>query len=257
MDHLAVRRWCGTLEDSHAQHTDMGLRVEGSSHCKNNGSVRLSSCCAAAGTRHMIGALLLLQLAASSAAFVGQYRTGLVRLQSQRRGQAGASSRAQCRRQHPSSPANTRDADSRGSLGVRTGARLCALKQHSETAGGSWAGATATTSKGGGGGGAAAEPDEGGPTAPAVPPVVGDIRRLSVDALRVQSGSDPGDEEADVPRGNFVDLFRGSAPYIRAHQGATMVVHMGGNVLEDPNFLSLMDDLGLLSLLGVRWCVVV
>lgn len=88
---------------------------------------------------------------------------------------------------------------------------------------------------------------------PTVLPVVGDIRRGSVDTLCVRPRSDEAHAQAerDTPKGNFVDLFRGSAPYIRAHQGAVVVVHMGGEVLEDPNFLGLMDDLGLLHLLGV------
>ena len=86
-----------------------------------------------------------------------------------------------------------------------------------------------------------------------MPPVVGDIRRESLDTLRVRHRSEEGDAkvERDSPRGNFVELFRGCAPYIRAHLGAVMVVHMGGEVLDDPGFVSLMDDLGLLSLLGV------
>lgn len=89
--------------------------------------------------------------------------------------------------------------------------------------------------------------------ASSVPPVIGDIRRGSLDTMHVRPRSAEEDEQAerDAPRGNFVELFRGSAPYIQAHQGATMVVHMGGEVLDDPNFMSLMDDLGLLSLLGV------
>lgn len=206
----------------------------------------------------MIGALLLVQLA-SSAAFVGHRFTGVVRLLSQQRGETGACSRIRYRRQHPPPPLNPGNIGSRGSLGVRTAARLwvgagaidgdTALKQRSE-AGGSCAGATATNETGG-----PPKPDEGGAPAPTVPQVIGDIRRFCVDALRVQPGSASRDEQADIPQGNFVDLFRGSAPYIRAHQGAIMVVHMGGDVLDDPNFLSLMDDLGLLNLLGVRWCL--
>ena len=100
----------------------------------------------------------------------------------------------------------------------------------------------------------AASPVNGATGAPerSVPPVVGDIRRESVDTLRVrpQSEGDAKGERAS-PRGNFVELFRGCAPYIRAHLGAVMVVHMGGEVLDDPGFVGLMDDLGLLSLLGV------
>ncbi|CAM9472493.1 unnamed protein product [Ectocarpus sp. 4 AP-2014] len=84
-------------------------------------------------------------------------------------------------------------------------------------------------------------------------PVVGDITRVNMDALRVRSLSGEGDEETS---GSFVDLFRGCAPYIRAHLGAIMVIHMGGEVVEDPNFPSIMDDLGLLRLLGARLVIV-
>lgn len=84
---------------------------------------------------------------------------------------------------------------------------------------------------------------------PAVLPVVGDIRRVNMDALRVRKRVEQ--EEEHPGGGSFVDLFRACAPYIRAHLGAVMVIHMGGEVLEYPNFLNIMDDLGLLRLLGV------
>lgn len=86
---------------------------------------------------------------------------------------------------------------------------------------------------------------------PPVLPVVGDITRVNMDALRVRTLSGEGDSDEETS-GSFVDLFRGCAPYIRAHLGAVMVIHMGGEVVEDPNFASIMDDLGLLRLLGVR-----
>ena len=85
-------------------------------------------------------------------------------------------------------------------------------------------------------------------------PVVGDIRRVNMDALRVRKGvalQEEGRDQAGGGGSSFVDLFRACAPYIRAHLGAVMVIHMGGEVLEYPNFLSIMDDLGLLRLLGV------
>lgn len=96
--------------------------------------------------------------------------------------------------------------------------------------------------------------NHGGNTPCDVPPIVADIRRLSIDTLRVRRRSTENNERAGLagPRGNFVELFRGSAPYIRAHQGAVMVAHIGGDVLDNPNFLSVMDDFGLLCLLGVR-----
>ncbi|CAN0214555.1 unnamed protein product, partial [Phaeothamnion confervicola] len=52
-------------------------------------------------------------------------------------------------------------------------------------------------------------------------------------------------------------MFRGSAPYIRMHRGATMVVHIPGEVLESACFQNLMDDVALLSLLGVQLVLVV
>lgn len=84
----------------------------------------------------------------------------------------------------------------------------------------------------------------------AIPPVVGDIRRLSTDTLCVRPRRSQ-DNTLIAQHGHFVELFRGCAPYIRAHQGSTMVAHIGGEILESPSFLSLMDDLGLLCLLGV------
>ncbi|CAM9981689.1 unnamed protein product, partial [Discosporangium mesarthrocarpum] len=99
------------------------------------------------------------------------------------------------------------------------------------------------------------------------PPAVVDIMRVLPDSVRVVPPLKAGEagEEGDtgkgtsagsVGEGSFVDIFRASAPYIRTHRGATMVVHMGGGVLEGPGFLGLMDDLGLLSLLGVHLVLV-
>lgn len=100
-----------------------------------------------------------------------------------------------------------------------------------------------------------------------LPPVAGDIRRLPTDIIRARTGrrawaepragevgkgKEGGGGETHVTRGNFVDVFRDSAPYIRAYQGAVMVAHIGGDVVENPDFFSLMDDWRLLSLLGVR-----
>lgn len=89
---------------------------------------------------------------------------------------------------------------------------------------------------------------EGGGT---IPPVIGDIRRLSTETLCVRPRLTP-EHTHIAPHGHFVELFRACTPYIRAHQGATMVVHIGGEIVENASFLTLMDDLGLLCLLGVR-----
>lgn len=46
--------------------------------------------------------------------------------------------------------------------------------------------------------------------------------------------------------------FRHSAPYINAHRGKTMVLLLGGEVLEHPNLTHIIDDIALLNSLGVR-----
>ncbi len=49
-----------------------------------------------------------------------------------------------------------------------------------------------------------------------------------------------------------VDWFRNSAPYIRAHRGRTLVILLGGKVVEANNFAHLIHDIALLGSLGVR-----
>jgi hypothetical protein len=71
------------------------------------------------------------------------------------------------------------------------------------------------------------------------------------------TGKNLGETPADASRGTFVELFRGSAPYLRMHRGATFVVHIPGEVLEGPCFQGVMDDIGLLSLLGIQLVLVV
>lgn len=85
-------------------------------------------------------------------------------------------------------------------------------------------------------------------------PVAVDIRRLSVKARpsAVATEEEERTGRGVVPREDFVSVFRDSAPYIRAHQGAVMVAHIGGDVVEKPDFFTLMDDWRLLCLLGVR-----
>lgn len=61
----------------------------------------------------------------------------------------------------------------------------------------------------------------------------------------------------EFSRGTFVDLFRGSAPYLRMHRGQTFVLHIPGEVIEKSTFLNIMDDVGLLNLLGVHLVLVV
>lgn len=55
---------------------------------------------------------------------------------------------------------------------------------------------------------------------------------------------------------SFVAFFRAASPYIHAHRGRTFVVQFGGEALEDPRFNDLVQDLALLSSLGIRLVLV-
>ena len=61
--------------------------------------------------------------------------------------------------------------------------------------------------------------------------------------------SDP----TDWPR---ADWFRASAPYIRAHRGRLFVVMLGADALASPNLRTIVHDLALLHVLGVRLTLV-
>ena len=54
----------------------------------------------------------------------------------------------------------------------------------------------------------------------------------------------------------FLQVFRGSAPYIHAHQGRTFVIAFGGEAALRPNFKGLIYDIALLHSLGVKLVVV-
>jgi amino-acid N-acetyltransferase len=54
----------------------------------------------------------------------------------------------------------------------------------------------------------------------------------------------------------FVAFFRAASPYINAHRGRTLVVQFGGEAVEDRRFDHLIQDLALLSSLGVRLVLV-
>ncbi|GAB4355224.1 MAG: amino-acid N-acetyltransferase [Gammaproteobacteria bacterium] len=54
----------------------------------------------------------------------------------------------------------------------------------------------------------------------------------------------------------YVDWFRHSSPYIRAHRGRTLVITFGGEVLEEGGFPNLIHDIALLSSLGIRLVLV-
>eukprot|EP00127_Corallochytrium_limacisporum_P000746 Clim_evm32s25 gene=Clim_evmTU32s25 len=57
-------------------------------------------------------------------------------------------------------------------------------------------------------------------------------------------------------QGVFLDFFRTSAPYIKAHQGSVVVVHLPGDLFVHPSLDSVMEDLALLRLIGVRLVLV-
>ncbi len=53
-----------------------------------------------------------------------------------------------------------------------------------------------------------------------------------------------------------IGLFRSSAPYINAHRGKTFVLMFGGEAIEDDNFPNIIQEIALLSSLGVRLVLV-
>ena len=55
---------------------------------------------------------------------------------------------------------------------------------------------------------------------------------------------------------NFVGWFRGASPYINAHRGRIMVVHFGGELVEDSGFAHLIHDISLLNSLGIKLVLV-
>lgn len=56
----------------------------------------------------------------------------------------------------------------------------------------------------------------------------------------------------DGPNSEHVSWFRQSAPYIHAHRGRTFVILFGGEAVEHSGFAHLINDIALLSSLGVR-----
>jgi len=67
----------------------------------------------------------------------------------------------------------------------------------------------------------------------------------------------PSENKPNLSHSDFVSLFRGSASYLRMHRGATFVIHISGEVVASEYFRQLMEDLGLLSLLGIFLVLVV
>lgn len=56
--------------------------------------------------------------------------------------------------------------------------------------------------------------------------------------------------------GAFVRWMREASPYMRAHRGASFVIYLAGEVVADPGFPHLIQDLTLLSGIGVKLVVV-
>ncbi|MCN2212541.1 amino-acid N-acetyltransferase [Escherichia coli] len=54
----------------------------------------------------------------------------------------------------------------------------------------------------------------------------------------------------------LVEGFRHSVPYINTHRGKTFVIMLGGEAIEHENFSSIVNDIGLLHILGIRLVVV-
>ena len=55
----------------------------------------------------------------------------------------------------------------------------------------------------------------------------------------------------------FVDTFRRSSPYINAHQGLIFVIHIPGAVVEESRFLSIMEDIALMRVVGIKLVLVI
>lgn len=55
---------------------------------------------------------------------------------------------------------------------------------------------------------------------------------------------------------SFVDTFRMSSPYINAHQGLVFVIHIPGELLHEPLFPTIMEDIALMRVVGVKLVLV-
>ena len=54
----------------------------------------------------------------------------------------------------------------------------------------------------------------------------------------------------------FVDVFRMSSPYIKAHRGRVFVLHLPGDLMEEDLFESTMEDIALLNVVGIKVVIV-
>lgn len=64
------------------------------------------------------------------------------------------------------------------------------------------------------------------------------------------------EESSDAAMYPFVNMLRGSGRYIADHQGETCVFHIPGEMLESEGFDTLMDDIALAWLLGLKIVIV-
>lgn len=54
----------------------------------------------------------------------------------------------------------------------------------------------------------------------------------------------------------FVNTFRMSSPYINAHHGLIFVIHIPGELINEPLFASVMEDIALMRVVGVKLVLV-
>lgn len=54
----------------------------------------------------------------------------------------------------------------------------------------------------------------------------------------------------------YVDWFRGSAPYIHSHRGRTFVIYISGETINHSGFANLIHDIALLNSLGIKLVLV-
>lgn len=55
---------------------------------------------------------------------------------------------------------------------------------------------------------------------------------------------------------SFVDTFRMSSPYINSHQGVIFVIHIPGALLKEKMFASVMEDIALMRVVGIKLVLV-
>lgn len=59
-----------------------------------------------------------------------------------------------------------------------------------------------------------------------------------------------------TPNSDYLNWFRGAAPYINAHRGKTFVIYFGGEAIADASFPDQLHDFALLDSLGIRLVLV-